>query len=272
VARSVIPPKKRAAAIADLLAGDQPAIVAERYGIDAAKGFNALVCGMWYNRTGVQKPTRVRLTRRGNGCKLIRSCNMPSISRTPSIYQIRHIESGKVYVGSAVNPYRRYQEHRNALVKGVHYSPYLQRAWDKYGESAFVFEIIEPVLFVEDLTAREQHWIDVLRACDKLHGFNVAPTAGSVLGTKYTEERRAKASARATAQFADPTARAKLSANARARYADPTERQRQSETRKAYLAEPSIREWIAKKMKALWADPAYRAQRKKTRDERKKKS
>ncbi len=35
--RSTIPPEVRAAAIADLHAGDQPVVVAERYGLDAGK-------------------------------------------------------------------------------------------------------------------------------------------------------------------------------------------------------------------------------------------
>lgn len=37
MARPAIAARKRAAAIADLLAGEQPAVVAERHGIDAAK-------------------------------------------------------------------------------------------------------------------------------------------------------------------------------------------------------------------------------------------
>lgn len=113
-------------------------------------------------------------------------------SSTPSIYQIRHIESGKVYVGSAVNPRKRWHKHYCDLIKGRHHSPHLQYAWSKYGKDAFVFEIIEPVLFAEDLVTREQHWIGILHASNRKHGFNVSPIAGSQLGFKFTDESREK--------------------------------------------------------------------------------
>mgnify|MGYP001617485807 CR=1 FL=1 len=104
---------------------------------------------------------------------------MSSISQTPSIYQIRHIASGKVYVGSAINPRDRWKNHRVLLRNGKHHSIHLQRAWNKYNEVAFIFEIIEPVLFIEDLIAREQYWIDTLKASTQKHGYNITPTAGS---------------------------------------------------------------------------------------------
>ena len=43
------------------------------------------------------------------------------------------------YIGSAVSVQRRFNEHRNALRKGVHSNRHLQRAWDKYGEGNFDF-------------------------------------------------------------------------------------------------------------------------------------
>lgn len=225
---------------------------------------------------------------------------MQSISRTPSIYQIRHIASGKVYVGSAINPRKRKNDHWQYLRKGTHINRYLQNAWNKYGETAFVFEILEPVLFVEDLITREQYWIDRLLVNDKQHGFNITPTAGSLLGMKQTDEQRAKRSALYTdpafsekyaagqkARFVNPEERTKRSEQAKALWNDPlyrkrmTDRHREShanpeyrarvsEKSKAQFADPNQREVLSKRSKARWDNPEWRARQMETRAERAK--
>jgi group I intron endonuclease len=64
---------------------------------------------------------------------------MYSIPTESGVYQILCVPTGKAYVGSAVNLAKRWQEHRWMLRRGQHHSQYLQRAWDKYGETAFAF-------------------------------------------------------------------------------------------------------------------------------------
>lgn len=76
---------------------------------------------------------------------------------------------------------------------GRHPNKRLQNAWLKYGEAAFEFSVIESVLDKANLIAREQHWMDALEVVK--HGYNIAPTAGSQLGTKHSAETRAKLSA-----------------------------------------------------------------------------
>ena len=68
---------------------------------------------------------------------------MGDIPRKSGIYQIRNLVNGKVYVGSAVNLQHRRREHRSDLRNGNHHSIKLQRAYNKYGESSFAFEILE---------------------------------------------------------------------------------------------------------------------------------
>lgn len=109
-----------------------------------------------------------------------------SIPRTSGIYKITCLPTGKVYIGSAVNLRQRWTDHRKTLRGNRHQNIHLQRAWNKYGEQSFGFEIVELVMFAEDLIGREQHWIDVTRACEE--GFNIAPTAGSQLGMRYGPE------------------------------------------------------------------------------------
>lgn len=119
----------------------------------------------------------------------------PSIPRTSGIYKITCIPTGKVYIGSAVNLRKRQREHWASLRAGRHRSQYLQRAWNKYGESAFIFEIIESLMFTEDLLGREQYWLDQTRCYDPAIGYNSCQIAGVTTGLKPSDETRAKMSA-----------------------------------------------------------------------------
>jgi len=58
------------------------------------------------------------------------------------IYQILNIITGKFYIGSSINHIQRWVGHRTSLKHNKHYNPYLQKAWNKYGESAFEFCIL----------------------------------------------------------------------------------------------------------------------------------
>lgn len=99
------------------------------------------------------------------------------------IYKIENTVNGKSYVGSAVNFPSRWSGHRRSLQTNKHHSAALQNAWNKYGESAFAFLIIEIVEAREFLIACEQKWFDSLKP-----EYNVAKTAGSPLGVRHSAE------------------------------------------------------------------------------------
>lgn len=61
---------------------------------------------------------------------------------TSAIYQIRNTVSGGIYFGRSVNAEDRMRHHYNELRRGVHSNKRLQNAWNKYGESAFTFNIV----------------------------------------------------------------------------------------------------------------------------------
>lgn len=127
------------------------------------------------------------------------------------IYKIYNVECGKSYIGSAKNIKKRWLEHKNALKYGIHHSIKLQRAWDKYGEKAFSFEILEIVESDADLISTEQKWIDVYRCASEI-GYNICPKAGSSLGRKFSEETKLKMSKKATGRVATEETRLKQSA------------------------------------------------------------
>ncbi len=110
---------------------------------------------------------------------------MTPIPNASGIYRITNTINGKFYIGSAVNLRIRWKNHLNTLRHTTHKNPKLQRAFSKYGESAFIFEILELVLLPELLTAREQYFLDTLNPFGK-RGFNISPIAGSNLGVKYS--------------------------------------------------------------------------------------
>jgi len=72
------------------------------------------------------------------------------------IYKIRNVVNGNFYVGSTVDSRKRFWEHRKQLRLNVHNCIYLQRAWNKYGEDCFKFEIIEQLDSKEALFPAEQ--------------------------------------------------------------------------------------------------------------------
>ena len=95
------------------------------------------------------------------------------------IYKITNTVNGKYYIGSAVSINRRWNVHRSQLRSGKHHSIVLQRAWDKYGESAFKFSVVEYV-DRDRLLETEQKYIDALNPCDSSVGYNISKMASAV--------------------------------------------------------------------------------------------
>lgn len=110
------------------------------------------------------------------------------------VYVIRNKITYKQYVGStAVGFKSRKANHWKCLRNGYHINRYLQAAWDKYGEEAFEFFIVwagPPQLCIK----YEQIFIDQQRSAEREFGYNLSPTAGSVLGIKFSEESKRKLS------------------------------------------------------------------------------
>lgn len=75
------------------------------------------------------------------------------------IYKIINIVNNKFYIGSTVNTKRRRARHFSELRTNKHNNKYLQTAWNKYGESSFIFIVVEEVRNVSELLEAENVWL-----------------------------------------------------------------------------------------------------------------
>ena len=91
------------------------------------------------------------------------------------VYTITNIKNNKVYVGKTHHFYSRKSQHRRALFENKHFNKHLQRAWNIYGESSFVFEILEEYP-IEYLYAMEHYWCNMLDSFNYEKGYNERPT------------------------------------------------------------------------------------------------
>ena len=89
----------------------------------------------------------------------------------PAVYCIKNIVNKKLYVGSSCNYPERWNQHRKSLRAGKHYNKHLQSSWKKYGESAFVFGILEECQ-VSHIPSVEMRFIKELEATNPKRGYN----------------------------------------------------------------------------------------------------
>lgn len=170
---------------------------------------------------------------------------------TCGVYEIVNTVNGKRYVGSSVDIEARWSAHRHRLRSGRHHSKHLQRAWNKHGESAFVFSIIQECGKPELLGIEQQH-------IDSQSEYNIMPIAGRNTGYKHTDEAREKmseAQARIwTEDKRESVSNKSLETWSREDVKEKVRKQRSSDTYSSQKSAETLKKW---------SDPDYR---KKTTD------
>lgn len=109
-----------------------------------------------------------------------------------TVYAIEN-QDGKAYIGSTRNLKKRWRRHRSDLRRGHHGNPYLQRAWNKCGEQAFEFVVLEENIPTGQLIQREQCWLDKYRIMGEVYNCGVV-AENAMMGCKHTIETRRKLS------------------------------------------------------------------------------
>lgn len=201
------------------------------------------------------------------------------------VYVIRNGADGKVYVGSSLSLKRRLYLHRYRLRRGEHHNRHLQFAFNRDGEAAFSFEVLEITPDPSIRLSREQYWIDTLRAADGKRGYNLCPVAGTregspqpasvavnqslrMKGKPKSLEHRAKIAAAQVGKIISPEQRIVAAENTRRWFAEHPEaraacgdrfRGKQPAHAGRHLSE-ATRALISAAAKRRAADPAYRAE------------
>lgn len=87
------------------------------------------------------------------------------------VYAIKHIPTGKIYVGSTSNIHRRMQGHFGCLRRGDHPIPEMQADNDNYG-GRYVVYLLEIISRHAD-RHNEHIWMDALKTRDPKYGYNM---------------------------------------------------------------------------------------------------
>ena len=119
------------------------------------------------------------------------------------IYRIRNILDDKRYIGSTGNLEEAWGHRQWALRNNRFYNIHLQRAWNKYGEDSFVFEVIEEIGGNNEvLIAHEQIYLNegfklgiLYNIAQKAGGGNLGPEVNqkrskAIRGRKLTQEHK----------------------------------------------------------------------------------
>lgn len=124
--------------------------------------------------------------------------NYKEHSNKSGIYQIVNESNNRFYIGSAKLFKTRFNQHLNSLRKGKHHNKFLQADFNKCGEDAFVFEVLEVTsgTLLERRTIEETYlkrFFDNCTNCYNSKDFTLKPRKETWSSSR--EEVRAKISA-----------------------------------------------------------------------------
>lgn len=206
-----------------------------------------------------------------------------------TIYRISRVGTQDGYVGSSVQLSQRWAYHRTSLRKGVHHCRHLQRAWNKYGEDAFDFAILETAVcktrqerFIAELAwiARAGTYNHLVpsersgqftvssesralrsalmlakKAADPRYAAFVAARGAAMAAWMRSPEGRANMAKHTKRRWQDPIERAKLAQGLENRWANPSAREHMSVVTGARMRTEEAAQAHSERLKAAWQDP-----------------
>jgi group I intron endonuclease len=105
------------------------------------------------------------------------------------VYKIENLVNGKIYVGQTISRLsKRKKDHLKHLRDGTHHSKHLQHSFNKYGESNFVFQILNYATSKEALNKLEIDYIAKYQCTDRNHGYNILVGGRGVRHTPEMKE------------------------------------------------------------------------------------
>jgi len=112
------------------------------------------------------------------------------------VYKITNLVNGKVYVGQTTKGAEyRFRQHISDSKRTKGYGcTLLQRAMRRHGVDNFRMEVLGAYSSMDDLCKAECTWIEVLRARDRDHGYNITLGGDTTKGRVVSAETRKKMS------------------------------------------------------------------------------
>jgi group I intron endonuclease len=161
---------------------------------------------------------------------------------TRCIYKIINVINNKFYVGSAVDFEKRKARHLWRLRRGDHANKHLQAAWQKYGEKAFVFAVVQTVAKHEDILAVENTWL--FEHVGKDYCYNIATDATAPQTGMFGEKNAMWGK---TFQHTDD-AKQRIGAASKVRVQSEEEKQKRRKTMKGHVVQSETRLKISAKL------------------------
>jgi len=110
-----------------------------------------------------------------------------------ALYEIRNLQTEKLYVGSTKSTRERFAQHRRQLRQGVHHNRHLQRAWNKQAGQGFKFVTVGRCSAEDRWDREEAHFERFPRS--RLYNHSMQARGGTRTGQKNSPTHRARASA-----------------------------------------------------------------------------
>ena len=104
------------------------------------------------------------------------------------IYSLTNIINNKRIIGQSRNISNRWSNYKCLLRKNKYANPYLQNAWNKYGEENFKFEILL-ICSIENLDKEEIRLIKEYNSLDRKFGYNLEIGGNSHTHSEETRKR-----------------------------------------------------------------------------------
>lgn len=110
------------------------------------------------------------------------------------IYIIENANTGKFYIGRTNDPAQRKRAHFSELRRGAHGNPRLQNSFNKHGEAAFEFKVVDSAS-ADKIQAKEAEWFKAFDE-DKTYLYNChfKTIGGEGLARPHTAESKLKIS------------------------------------------------------------------------------
>jgi len=117
-----------------------------------------------------------------------------TLKNKQGVYFFKNIKTNKIYVGQSKHVKKRIFQHIENLNKNKDGCKYLQNSWNKHGEDAFIYGVLE-YCPKSKTNKREIYWIKKLKSHVTENGYNISYGGNAPMKSlKHSDETKLKIS------------------------------------------------------------------------------